>query len=332
MAGYTFTDQRFTSSKDVLKDGAAKPTKSIEMVGTGGGVANWKEMNFFMGSSKGTATSGRENDWRHITSKDGSIDFKSNPVNKNVLLIPEMDSLEVRGGISVAQFNESADEGKSKILDLLKEGVEMFTGTKAVPEWNATVFSDLKQLELGGPLEFKFHYGSAGLYSGYEEVIKPIIALTLFFGVEAGDGTIDGHLNAAVTNIASPYPTKAQFLMEKVKSAGTTLKSAASDIASGSLDGASLASAMSKANTMIQSVIAGGAAEVALSSAYRNVYLQWGRLTLGPMVYEGYGYSLNMKDLDDNGWPISGSFKVEGLKSMRKSSTQAMLSPFIKGA
>lgn len=324
---YTFNDLRYTSASDVLKDG--KSPKPVEMVGPGGGVANWKEVNFFMGGVSGTATQGRENDWRHIVSKDGSIDFSGdNAVSSNVLLIPEAESLEVKGGVSLSQFSESVDEGKSKILDLLNDGVQAFTGTKFVPEWNAMTFTDLKQLEVGCPMEFKFHYGSAGLYSGYEEVVKPIIALILFFGVEGGDGDIDGHISVSGTNVVSPYPTKAEFLMEKVKSAGAKLKGGLDSITSA----ASLANGLAEANTLIQSVIAGGAQEVATSSAYRNVYLQWGRLTIGPLVYEGLSYSMTMKDLDDNGWPVAGSFKVEGLKSMRKATTQAMLSPFIKGA
>lgn len=314
-------DLRYAKTGDVLTSKGKSP-KPPTLVGHLGKVPSWKTVDLFIGGS--SLSGGIRTNWREIDV--GGFDFSSNPVSSNVLLIPESGTFGINGGIDASSLEaENAGGGAGGLMDIIKGAAEIFTGAVAIPEWGATVFKGLKRLQFEGALEFKFNFGSAGLNSGFEEVVKPILALCLFFGVEA-KGDFNGHLRAAAANIKSPYPTQAEFLAARVK--GVVDSVGGLDFTDSAED---LAGNLAKANAAMQSALASGAKAVSTSSAYRNLYMSWGRFTLGPLTYKDIKYSFNMDELDTDGWPISGSFTVGGLESMRASTTQALVSPFVKG-
>lgn len=320
-------DLRFSSPSDFASSNGKNPSPP-EMVGPLGKVPSWKTIDFFMGGTDLTSSTNGRTNWRTICVDD--MDFSRNPVSNNVLLIPDRTDLVVSGGMNLNQMSaEQAGGGPGGIMDIIKGAVEIFTGAMAVPEWGATTFQGLKELELPGDYKFDFKFGNAGLYNGFEEVVKPIMALTTFFGVEAGGG-FAGHLKSGAASIRSPYPTEAQFLKERVMSGIASVKGTLKD---GLFDGneKGLAEQIAKVNSAVASAMAAGAYSVSTSKWYRNLYLSWGRFVIGPMTYQGLEYGFNMNELDTYGWPVSGYFKVNGLKSMRASTTQAMLSPIIKG-
>ena len=325
-------DRRFTETSQVLiNDG--KKVEDPKIVGGGTGVINWKTVEFWIGGANGTDVYKDRTNWRKINL--GGIDFSQKPVSDNVVLIPEQTEFKVVSEVKYKDESEDVGGGAGGILDAIKSGVEIFTGAVARPEWSARSFEDLGPFGLDGEYTFKFAYGKFGLFNAFEEVVKPILALTLFFGVEAivedknGNSlSWDGHLlNSAASNIRNPAPTHAQFLAEKVLSAVGTLKNYHwDDLADGGL-----ANAMARANSLIQSALASGAHNVSTSSAYRNCYMSWGRFMFGPFTFGKISYSFDQRNMDSNGWPTVGSFTIDDIKSMRRSTTQAMISPLVRG-
>ena len=317
-------DRRFTETSQVLiNDG--KKVEDPKIVGGGTGVINWKTVEFWIGGANGTDVYKDRTNWRKINL--GGIDFSQKPVSDNVVLIPEQTEFKVVSEVKYKDESEDVGGGAGGILDAIKSGVEIFTGAVARPEWSARSFEDLGPFGLDGEYTFKFAYGKFGLFNAFEEVVKPILALTLFFGVEALSDDWNGHLlNSAASNINSPAPTHAQFLAERVKGAVGTLKNF-----NFNSEGASLASAMKQANYLIQSALAAGAHNVSTSSAYRNCYMSWGRFMFGPFTFGKTSYSFDQRNMDSNGWPTVGSFTIGDIKSMRRSTTQAMISPLVRG-
>lgn len=322
-------DRRFTGVTEVLENnGSSESIGEPKLIGAGKGVINWKTIEFWMGGAEGNKSYQGRTNWRTINL--GGIDFSKKPVSNSVILVPEQTEFKVESEVKWKDESEDAGGGAGGILDAIKTGVEIFTGTTARPEWSARSFADLGPMGLNGEYTFKFAYGKFGLFDAFEEVVKPILALTLFFGVEAFTSkdktTWDGHLLSAAANINNPMPTHSQFLAEKVLGAVGTLKSL-----NFNSEGASLASAMKKANYLIQSAMAAGARNISTSSEYRNCYMSWGRFMFGPFNYGKVAYSFDQKNMDSNGWPTLGQFTISDIKSMRRSTTQAMISPLVRG-
>lgn len=318
-------DRRFTETDKVLKDDGAMSAKP-KLIGAGTGVIDWKTIEFWMGDAEGSKDYKGRTNWRRINL--GGIDFGSKPVSDNVVLIPEQTEFKVVSEVKYKDESEDVGGGAGGILDAIKTGVEIFTGSVARPEWSARTFEDLGPLGLDGEYTFKFAYGKFGLFNAFEEVVKPILALTLFFGVEALGDDWNGHLlKSAASNISNPAPTHAQFLAERVKGAFGVLKNTSWD----DLTGGTLAQNLAEANALIQSALAAGAHNVSTSNAYRNCYMSWGRFMFGPFNYGKISYSFDQKNMDSNGWPTVGSFTIGDIKSMRRSTTQAMISPLVRG-
>lgn len=318
-------DRRFTETNKVLKDDGKK-VSDPKLIGAGTGVIDWKTIEFWMGNAEGSKDYKGRTNWRRINL--GGIDFNSKPVSNNVVLIPEQTEFKVVSEVKYKDESEDVGGGAGGILDAIKSGVEIFTGSVARPEWSARTFEDLGPLGLDGEYTFKFAYGKFGLFNAFEEVVKPILALTLFFGVEALGDDWNGHLlKSAASNISNPAPTHAQFLAERVKGAFGVLKNTSWD----DLTGGTLAQNLAEANALIQSALAAGAHNVSTSNAYRNCYMSWGRFMFGPFNYGKISYSFDQKNMDSNGWPTVGSFTIGDIKSMRRSTTQAMISPLVRG-
>ena len=316
-------DRRFTETSQVLKDDGKK-VSDPKLIGAGTGVIDWKTIEFWMGNAKGSKDYEGRTNWRQINL--GGIDFSSKPVSNNVVLIPEQTEFKIVSEVKYKDESEDVGGSSGGILDAIKSGVEIFTGSVARPEWSAKTFEDLGPLGLDGEYTFKFAYGKFGLFNAFEEVVKPILALTLFFGVEALTDDWNGHLlKSAASNINNPAPTHAQFLAERIKSAYGVLKDTNWD------DDSTLAQNLATANALIQSALAAGAHNVSTSSAYRNCYMSWGRFMFGPFNYGKISYSFDQKNMDSNGWPTVGSFTIGDIKSMRRSTTQAMISPLVRG-
>ena len=59
--------------------------------------------------------------------------------------------------------------------------------------------------------------------------------------------------------------------------------------------------------------------------------MSWGRFMFGPFNYGKISYLFDQKNMDSYGWPVKGEFTISDIKSMRRSTTQAMISPLVRG-
>ena len=319
-------DRRFTGTEEVLKnDGKLTDKEALGFAG-GTNIVKLKTIDFLFGYADGTASYQNRTNWRRINLGGINFDSDKTAVSDNVVLIPEQTELKVASEVKW----ENEETGTSKgggLLDVLKTASEVFSGSTARPEWSGRSFSDLGELSLNGEYTFKFAYGKFGLFNAFEEVVKPILALTLFFGIEANSEEWNGHLlNSAAANINNPGPTHAQYLVSVIKGAVGDISNAANIFSGGGA-----AQTLAEANSLIQSALARGAHEIATGNAYRNCYLSWGRFMFGPFQYDKIEYMFDQKNMDSYGWPTMGQFTISGIKSMRRSTTQALISPLVRG-
>lgn len=309
-------DRRQTSSTAFLEN-KDNPVP-LRLVGPYGKVPNWKCVDFWMGGinkdNPGPGNKTFRQNWRN--NNYGNIDFSSKPVNENVLLIPEGMELRVEGGLDLTDVSESIGKGDD-LLSILQEATAIIAGSMSVPQYKPRVLNGLKPMTMPNSFKFKFHYGAAGLYDAFEEVVKPIFALVGFFGVKSNSGV----LSPAITS-GLPYPTKGVFIFNKIRGAVNGIK----DMAEKGFEG------LADMNAQLQSALASGAMGIATSENYHNLWISWGRFTLGPFQYTDIKYAFNMEQFDSNGWPLNGEFEIGGISSMRVSSSSAMVSPVIVGA
>lgn len=186
------------------------------------------------------------------------------------------------------------------------------------------VFKGVKPLEMLSPMKFEFHFGQAGLFSGLEEVVKPIYAILSLFAL--GDKK-DVHSFADL-----PFPTDAQFTVQWLSSAFRSLKDSdlvknvkaafqggqqSSPSEDGKVDAAArVADAAAVVyNTYFNAVNAGGQAIFQnLDNSYNLAFFQMGNFTFGPFIVSQFDWSLNMSNIDEEGFPISGWVQLGGLK------------------
>lgn len=319
-------DRRFTGTEEVLKnDGKLTDKEALGFAG-GTNIVKLKTIDFWFGNADGTASYQNRTNWRRINLGGINFDSDKTAVSDNVVLIPEQTEFKVASEVKW----ENEETGTSKgggLLDVLKTASEVFSGSTARPEWSGRSFSDLGELSLNGEYTFKFAYGKFGLFNAFEEVVKPILALTLFFGIEADSEEWNGHLlKSAAANINNPGPTHAQYLVSVIKGAVGDISNAANVFSGGGA-----AQTLAEANSLIQSALARGAHGIATGNLYRNCYLSWGRFMFGPFQYDKIEYMFDQKNMDSYGWPTMGQFTISGIKSMRRSTTQALISPLVRG-
>lgn len=319
-------DRRFTSTDEVLDTEKMKAIEKKDPFVKGTNILKWKTIDFWLGNANGTDSYKGRTNWRRINLGGINFDSDKTAVKESVVLLPEQTEFKVASEIKW----ENEETGTSKgggLLDVLKTASEVFSGSTARPEWVARSFSDLNELGLNGEFTFKFAYGKFGHFDAFEEVVKPILALTLFFGVEADSKDWNSHLlNSAAANINNPGPTHAQYLMTLIKGAMGELSNAASVFSGGGA-----AQTLADANAKIQSALARGAHEIATGNTWKNAYMSWGRFMFGPFQYDKIEYMFDQKNMDSNGWPTMGQFTISGIKSMRRSTTQALISPLVRG-
>lgn len=281
--------------------------KNKQIVGAYKNTPIWKTVDFWMGA----ANSAKKINWR--TWDENLI------VDNNILLIPDDTKLQISGGFEMENFSENLGK-MGDILSILQGVSEVFTGSTIIPTYKPQVFKDIKAIEVPSALTFSFYYGNAFKYNALEEVVKPVYALLNFFGADT-----QSNEGSSISSVTPPWPTKSQFIAAQLKGAMSSL---ASSVKSMSAD--SVANSLGSLNASLQAALNVGAAGVANSDQYNNLYISWGRFTIGPMIYSEIKYEFDMNNFDENGWPISGKFTLGGIKSMKTGTTETLKSTLIK--
>ena len=203
------------------------------------------------------------------------------------------------------------------------------------------VFKGVTPLSMNGNLKFEFHFGQAGLFSGLEEVVKPIYAILSLFALGDKD-TINSFADL-------PLPSQAQFTIQWLSSAFDSLKNAdlvsnikkafkggqektpiengAAKTAGGIAD-----SAAEVYNAYFNAVTAGGRAIFRnAKTKYNLAYVQVGNFTYGPMFVKDYSWGLDMSKIDEEGFPIYGWVELGGMKYVAKANRGQIAATLFSG-
>lgn len=198
-------------------------------------------------------------------------------------------------------------------------------------------FEDLTSLQMDGSMQFKFHFGSAGFFSGLEEVVKPIYALIGSFAL--------GKANDAFAETAPPLPTEPQFAAIFLKSAIQSLfndntpgqiKDAFSKGATeGGIKGISgkvVDAAAAAYNSYFRAINAGNTSIfMNKSKEWDLAYFQIGHFLVGPCTVGSFSWSMDMSNIDEGGYPISGSVTLGDIKTYAKATKGIITSTMFDG-
>lgn len=236
-------------------------------------------------------------------------------VHESVMLIPSNAKFKATVSMALEQWSENLGKAGG-IIELINAATGAITGSSYIREFGTpSLFKDVDPISFDN-LTFEFKFGSAGLFSGLEEVVKPIFAIALIFAP-----TTTGDFPQINGQIMNPFPTKLQFFFMKL----LDMKNQIQNIASEGIGGGGFTQSLVDANRRLQNLIAAGNASAALSARFKNIWMSYGPFTFGPMQCPSFSYEFDMDHLDEFGWPIAGRITLTGLKTSRKGTSNAIL-------
>ena len=200
-------------------------------------------------------------------------------------------------------------------------------------------------------LTFSFNFGQAGIFSGEQEVVRPILALACIFlpyqTPYKDDDKGGDWLNLAAPTQAQVYANIAGImnsdnffisqknsLVNNLKDMGTELKDSFSDL-SGSLGGSMADNAKAVATTASGIVGAGAATASNIATQFvkglykridlglkksmkengTSIILRIGRYQLPPCFPSSVSWNFDFTQVDEYGFPRGGTITFEGLQS-----------------
>lgn len=260
-------------------------------------------------------------------------------VHKNVFLQMEDPKIEV--GIEqtfenlwdkvlsnkIVSFVDKAATDARMLSSALSGNSENSKAGKGFPKYrNVMVLKDVSTLNLPSTLAFTFNYGSAGLYSCEQEVVRPILALAKLYApqnvenFEYGNApTTEYGLTIVGRNIISMIKTAAQ-------SVDTALSSGKSnDDNDGGGGGESLKGLTSMADEaakfltglqeQLYEAINNAAKDILDSGKYRTLTLRVGRFVLPSMLPATVKFTFDFTQVDEYGFPYKGTITFDGLQT-----------------
>ena len=310
----------------------------------------YKECQFWLGGWDSTPDG---SDWRKKVN-NGLCD-----INKNIRLFAEMDKVELQYTNSYSEGADIVPKNVGGAMDMLRDALDALTvidPSKAVSVAHVSPFDNPKTWEKTSPIKFSssinfnFHIGQAGLFSGLEEVVKPIYAIGALFAPGSPQGSY-----------TPPLPTKAQWAAMFLSSAfGEVLDKVAgivngvptsNDGEEGTPDKPPMNSDIKDTGDKVLQAVVGGAADiyngyfaainkgaaaVATSGGYqagenRIAYFQFGHLRFGPCTVSGVKMSFDQNNLDDYGYPTSGKLELSGVETYLTAVRQAIYATMWSG-
>ena len=192
------------------------------------------------------------------------------------------------------------------------------TGERMSRYQNMKVMDMAKTQTSGGldSLKFQFRFGQAGIFSGEEEVVKPILALVSPFALNTGEG---------FHSVTGPLPTKV--------TANRKALLATIDIVRGTFEGQSSlridTDAIENASGTAEEVVTAfnnvtdtiyqAIDQIAesLFSQMKTVVVIIGGVVMGPFTVGGVSWEFDFDNVDEYGYPCSGSVSYTGLSPIR---------------
>lgn len=164
-------------------------------------VNPYKETLFWIGSPSSKYSEDTGNNW-HDASCNGTCN-----VSRAIRLYGDNEKFAASYSLGLGDASDTTVGGVGGVLDKLSNAVEMAQATDithapgAIKHTSAylkpKIYQNVKPIALDGEVKFNFHFGQAGIFSGLEEVVKPVMALAGIF--------------APASSSDVPYPTQAQY-------------------------------------------------------------------------------------------------------------------------
>ena len=145
-------------------------------------------------------------------------------VNSTVGKVANDGLAVIAGAQALAATDSKAGDALKSIqqsLDPVANSQKFMLKFKNIPAWIGT-----ENLSVPGSLTFKFSFGQAGLFDAAEEVVRPILALAMYFAPidnRLKDGTFDGTIDGILPTEAYVKIRGAIAVAEGATSAVSTL-------------------------------------------------------------------------------------------------------------
>lgn len=200
---------------------------------------------------------------------------------------------------------------------------------------NVMVMKEISTLGLPSSLTFKFNYGSAGLYSCEQEVVRPILALAKLYSPTIKNNFLYG--NAPSNEWALSVIGKE--LINMIKNDKDVDTSSLEDTDEEG-ESSSLTEGIANKLTELQSKLYNKANEIAgkivngdyseegkFESKYKTLTLRIGRLSLPSMLPTTIKWKFDFNQVDEYGFPYKGEFTFDGLQTPMAADSNMILTP-----
>ena len=162
-----------------------------------------------------------------------------------------------------------------------------------------------------GEMKFIFKFGQAGLFSGEEEVVKPILALIRPFTLSAGGSH----------SISGPFPSTGQasrIAIEKTAEYLTESLNLRSLLGGGKFGNNVLAGFVDKFNKLTDVLyqVIDTVAEGCWSQVTSITFIM-GSLVQGPFICKSISWGFDFNNVDEYGYPCEGWVKFDELEPIR---------------
>jgi len=205
------------------------------------------------------------------------------------------DKLSSSGMLSKVQQAAEAMRAIAALVDpgSIEAAGKFVPRFKEAPTWDGT-----KPLTLNSSLKFEFKFGQAGIFSGEEEVVRPILALASLFAPLGG------------AYLKGPAPTPPAMLMELLTGIPSTLKNLGEVITG---EGGIISKVTNIEKQLVEHQ--NSAIERGLAKYSRGLYVRMGRMSWGPALVKDVNWDFNFEQVDEYGFPYQGSITFGGLES-----------------
>lgn len=165
---------------------------------------------------------------------------------------------------------------------------------------------------IGDSVKFDFKFGQAGIYSGEEEVVKPILALVGPWALKTGN----------YHSVSGPFPTFSQAsriaLLKTIDIIGGNSSLLQQDTKSLEGNGNLIAGAVRKFNSVTDKLygLIDEVAQACFSTCTTMTFVVGG-LVVGPFFPTKIDWSFDFDNVDEFGYPCEGSITFGGLTPVR---------------
>ena len=212
--------------------------------------------------------------------------------------------------------------------DIKEVGGKFVSSYIKAPNWKET-----SPISLTNSLKFEFSFGQAGIFSGEQEVVKPILALaSLFAPLRQENGYTSG-----------PMPTPPAFLVhyfaqfggeggkDLISSTANTIKTsmAGDDNVLKEVANAAISSLTNIESQLIK--IQEDAIKATLNEeGSRALCIRYGRMAVGPFTVKDVSWSFDFTHVDEYGFPYKGTLTFSGLENITTTQTHDIPQPFCR--